>query len=113
MKNKNIFRIIRIFIYAICFFYLLLKEPNGESLYIICPFRRELGIDCYTCGMTRAFILSFHMMFVDAIKLNPLVIIIYPLFVFISIQDSFITLKDLFLKKESSSFLEYLIKKIC
>lgn len=113
MKNKNTFRIIRIFIYAICFFYLLLKEPNGESVFIICPFRNLFELDCYLCGMTRAFICSFHFMFIDAINYNPLVIIIYPLFVFSAIQDTFITLKDKIFKKESNSFLEFVINKIC
>ena len=39
MKNKNAFRFIRIVFYFICFIYLLIKEPNGESLFVICPFR--------------------------------------------------------------------------
>lgn len=112
MKNKNIFRFIRIVLYFICFIYLLFKIPNGESLFIICPFRNLFNLDCYLCGMTRAFICSFHMLFLEAINYNPLVIIIYPLFIFISIQDTIVTLKDLFLKKETESFLEFLINKI-
>lgn len=112
MKNKNTFRFIRIVFYFICFIYLLIKEPNGESLFVICPFRNLFDLDCYLCGMTRAFICAFHMLFIDAINYNPLVIIIYPLFIFVSIQDTFITLKDLILKKESNSFLEFIFKKI-
>ena len=78
MKNKKLFRILRIVFYALCFFYLLLKEPNGESSFIICPTRGLFDFDCYLCGMTRAFILSFHFEFSEAIKYNPLVIIFYP-----------------------------------
>ena len=111
MKNKNTFRFIRIVFYFICFIYLLIKEPNGESLIIICPTRNLFDFNCYLCGMTRAFICSFHLLFIDAIIYNPLVIIIYPIFLFISIQDTFITLKDLILKKESKSFLEFIINK--
>ena len=113
MKNKKLFRILRIVFYALCFFYLLLKEPNGESSFIICPTRGLFDIDCYLCGMTRAFICSFHFLFLDAINYNPLVIVIYPLFLFLSIQDTFITLKDKILKKESKSFLEYILDKLC
>ena len=85
MKNKKLFRILRIVFYALCFFYLLLKEPNGESSFIICPTRGMFDIDCYLCGMTRAFICAFHCLFLDAINYNPLVIVIYPLFLFASI----------------------------
>ena len=95
MKNKNTFRFIRIVFYFICFIYLLIKEPNGESLFVICPFRNLFDLDCYLCGMTRAFILIFHFNIIESIRYNPLVVIYYPLLVLLSIQDTFTIIKEI------------------
>lgn len=95
------------------FLYLLIKKANGEYSFIICPSRGLFDVDCYFCGMTRAFISLFHLKFNAAINYNPLVIIFYPLLVFIAIQDTLIILKDKIKKENNTSFIEYLIKKIC
>ena len=112
MKNQKIFRLLRIVFYILAFFYLLFSEVKEEYTFIFCPSKSLFDIDCYLCGMTRAFILSFHFNFIDAFRLNPLVIIFYPMLILLAIQDTFIIVKDKILKKENTSFLEYLINKI-
>ena len=112
MKNKKLFRISRIIFDILAFFYLLFSEVKEEYSFIFCPLNRVFSLDCYLCGMTRAFILSFHFKFSEAIKYNPLVIIFYPSLILLAIQDTFITLKCLIKKEENSSFLEFLINKI-
>lgn len=111
-KIKKIFRIFRIILYFIAFLYLLVKEPNGEYTFIICPSKSLFNVDCYLCGMTRAFISMFHFKFINALNYNPLVIVIYPLLILLAIQDTFVILKNLINKKESLSFLEFIFKKI-
>ena len=69
-------------------------------------------IDCYMCGMTRAFISIFHFDILEAIKLNPLVIVIYPTLVFIALEDTFVIIKNVIFKKDEYSYLEYLFKKL-
>lgn len=105
-------RLIRVVFYLLAFFYLLFSEVKEEYSFIFCPFKSLLDLDCYLCGMTRAFISMFHFNFDEALNLNPLVIIIYPALIFIAIQDTFIILKDYILKKESNTFIEYLINLI-
>lgn len=113
MKNRRNFRILRFCFYVLAFIYLLISEVKEDYSLVICPSKGLFDIDCYLCGMTRAFISMFHLKINEAISLNPIVIALYPLFVFTAIQDTFIFIKDLLLKKESNSFLEFLINKIC
>ncbi len=113
MKNKKIFRLIRIFFYAIAFFYLLFSEVKEEYSFIICPSKSLFDFDCYLCGMTRAFISMFKLRFIEAISFNPLVLIFYPSLCLIAIQDAYISVTNYLFKKEKTSFLEFLMDKVC
>ena len=55
----------------------------------------------------------FHLNFKQAIEFNPLVVVFYPLFVLIAIQDTFISVKDIIFKKDSKSFLEFIGERFC
>jgi len=112
VKTRKILRIFRICLYIIAFIYLLIKEPNANYSFIICPSKSMFNFDCYLCGMTRAFIAMFHLKFMDAINYNPLIVIFYPLLILLAIQDAFIILKDFIMKKETNSFIEFLVRKV-
>lgn len=112
MKNKELFRIFRVIFYILAFLYLLFSEVKEEYSFIICPSKSLFDVDCYLCGMTRAFISIFHFNFLKAIELNPLVIVFYPLLVLLAIQDTFVIIKNKILKKDEDSYLEFLIRKV-
>ena len=51
------------------------NDGNGLS----CPSQSLLGIECLGCGMTRAVMHFHHFDFLEAIYYNTLVVLIYPL----------------------------------
>ena len=112
MKRKTIFRILRIFFYILSFIYLLVSSVKEEYSFIICPLKGLFNYDCYLCGMTRAFISIFHLNLTMAIEYNLLVIVFYPLLVFLAIQDIYTIIKEAIIKKEKDSFIEYLVSKL-
>ena len=109
MKKKRIYRYSRVVIYIIAFIYLLISEVKDEYSFIFCPSKYLFSIDCYLCGMTRAFILILHFNIIESIRYNPLVVIYYPLLVLLSIQDTFTIIKDEIKKEQTSSFIEFLV----
>lgn len=44
-----------------------------------CLFSKVLGVRCPGCGMTRAVSCAFHGRFRDAVRYNPLVVLVLPL----------------------------------
>lgn len=112
MKRKIIFRFLRIFFYILSFIYLLISSVKEEYSFIFCPLKGLFNYDCYLCGMTRAFISIFHLNFIKALEYNLLVIVFYPLLVFLALQDTYVIIKELITKKEKDSFVEYLVSKL-
>jgi hypothetical protein len=55
-----------------------LKEQHS-----ICLFKNITGNDCYGCGMTRAVLSAIHFQFENAIKFNKLIIVVFPLLIYI------------------------------
>ena len=43
---------------------------------VLCPLKRLTGIPCPTCGATRAVLALVHGRFIEALQINPLVILI-------------------------------------
>jgi hypothetical protein len=54
-----------------------------ESQHSVCLIRNITGHDCYGCGMTRAVSAVMHFRLSDAFHFNKLVIIVFPLLVYI------------------------------
>lgn len=52
---------------------------NMKLLNNLCLFKLLTGKACYNCGMTRAFLAILHLDFYSAYKLNPKVIVVFPL----------------------------------
>jgi hypothetical protein len=49
----------------------------------ICLFKNLFGVECYGCGITRAVISTIQFDFVSAFHYNKLIVIIFPLLVYI------------------------------
>ena len=52
-----------------------------EAGPVLCLFRRFLGVQCWGCGMTRAFSHALHGQFAEAWRHNHLVVIVLPVMV--------------------------------
>lgn len=65
---------------------------NGESL---CLFKRFLNTECWGCGITRAFFSVLYGRFTLAWEYNPLIAIVFPLFVWLWLKETFNTAKKL------------------
>ena len=88
----KIFVFILIFI-AYCILLYLPKDffDEGPSICIsILFFDRE----CYGCGMTRAFQHLIHLDFIEAFNYNKLSMIVFPLTIFLLVNDLIKTIKE-------------------
>jgi hypothetical protein len=54
---------------------------NGK--HTICLFKNIFDRDCYGCGITRAILSILHFDLINAINYNKLVVIVFPLLVYI------------------------------
>lgn len=54
-----------------------------KEQHSVCLFKMVTGNECIGCGMTRAVLSVMHLKFEDALMFNKLVIIVFPLLVFI------------------------------
>ena len=57
---------------------LLLYPPSHQSLYPACPFHEYLGILCPGCGATRALAALLRGHLTEALRLNPLFVLLLP-----------------------------------
>jgi hypothetical protein len=83
-EGKNRFRIL--IISGLLLIPVLLYAIPPEWLkdqHSICLFKNITGKECYGCGMTRAVFSAIHFHFENAIKFNKLIIIVFPLLVYI------------------------------
>lgn len=84
LNNSRQFRILEltgIFLIPVLFFVVPLDWVKEQ--HSVCLFKMVTGNECIGCGMTRAVLSVFHFRFEDAIMFNKLVIIVFPLLVFI------------------------------
>ena len=56
-------------------FFLSPENLSGPS---VCLFKQTTGFDCVGCGLTRGFVALSHGHLLQALQLNPLVIVLYP-----------------------------------
>ena len=68
---------------------------------IICPSKRFLSIECFGCGLTRAFERIIHGLFAEAWDLNKLSFVLFPIAVMIWLH-----VLGLVLKKPISPFVK-------
>ncbi len=55
------------------------SHPDQLSVTPICPWYAATGLRCTGCGMTRALHLLLQGQFLEALRLNPLIVLIPPL----------------------------------
>ncbi|MBN1125368.1 MAG: DUF2752 domain-containing protein [Sedimentisphaerales bacterium] len=60
---------------GICLF---LFDPAEAGFFPVCPFHRLTGLYCSGCGSTRAIHALLHGKFLDALDMNPLMVIALP-----------------------------------
>lgn len=54
--------------------------------HTICLYKNITGHNCYGCGMTRAVLSALHFQYENAFNYNKLVIVVFPLLIFIWVK---------------------------
>ncbi len=113
-KKLNIFALVRMVLYLILIITFILIDPDKlESRGSFCGSFLIFGIKCPTCGVTRGFCNFLHLNFVKAYSYNKLfTICIFPLAIFIMIDDVVNTIYRSITKKERYSLFEYFVIKV-
>lgn len=95
-------KIVAFIIVSLVLFLFLYYVPLGDGLIFkdLCLYKRFLGIECWNCGMTRAFSSVVHGNFEAAINYNWKVIIVFPLIIGIYLNFWYKILIKNNLKKE-------------
>lgn len=86
MEMKS--QIIKVIIWNILLITLLLIVPV-ELANDLCLFKKIFGINCWNCGMTRAFLSMLHLDFNSAYIYNNKVFIVFPMTIVIYIYSCF------------------------
>lgn len=96
MSLKNVFLLIRLSLYLIIYLVLYLIPLTIIEMRSICIFFNAFGVKCLGCGLTRAFFNMAHFKIYRAINYNSLILIIFPIFVILTIDDGIIIIKRIF-----------------
>lgn len=110
-KIKLIFRIIRIVFYvSLILTFIIIPCSYFENANTICFIKRTIGIDCPTCGVTRAFSNIMHLNFKKAYEFNSIfTIAICPICLCLFIIDSVTIIKDFIKKENTETVFEYFL----
>lgn len=81
-KNQYLRRSIQVLLVLV----LLLLLTAGLSLFYTCPIQSLLGVNCPTCGITRAALQLLRFDFLGAWQQNPLIYLLAFYIVLISIE---------------------------
>ncbi len=73
-----------------------------ETQRSICLVKNIFGVDCWGCGITKAIIASVQFDFVRAFHYNELIVIIYPLLIYLWLKGIIKTIS--YIIKETSCF---------
>lgn len=108
MKFKmRIFSWIRIILYFILFVSFIIIPTSYFINNTICHFHNITGYLCPTCGVTRAFSSILHFNIINAFSYHPLfTILVFPISLFVIIQDTFSIIKREINKENIYSLLE-------
>lgn len=86
MEMKS--QIIKTLILNVILITILLAVPI-EVANDLCLFKKLFGINCWNCGMTRAFLSMLHLDFDSAYKYNNKVFVVFPMTIVIYIYSCF------------------------
>lgn len=105
LRNRIILLIITVFIGL---FYISLCK-FGYS--VECFYYKNFGVQCPSCGATRAFFSLLHFDFKKAFLYNPVfTLVFYPFTILIFLQDLIVCILNVFKKTNKISLLEYIFK---
>ncbi len=65
------------------FFYMAVMLLVNTDFPSLCIFKNITGHECWGCGITRAFYALFHLQITKAYELNPRIVIVAPLMLYI------------------------------
>jgi hypothetical protein len=65
-----------------------------KDQHSICIYKNITGNECIGCGMTRAILSVIHFQFENAYYYNKLIIIVFPLLVYIWIKSALMRFKE-------------------
>lgn len=103
----RIFSWIRLLIYLSLFIIFMIIPTSYFTDKTFCHYHNITGYLCPTCGVTRAFSSLLHFNIKNAFSYHPVfTILIFPTFLFITIQDVFTIIKREIKRKKKNSFLE-------
>ncbi|MDR0832079.1 MAG: DUF2752 domain-containing protein [Bacillales bacterium] len=105
MSNKK--RLPRYLIYLSLLIITIVLLVLDVPYFDICPIHILTGFNCPTCGLTRAFLYLIKFDLEKSLTYNPLVILFFPLIVFIVFED---IIKGIFFKDKKSFVERYLWK---
>ncbi|SRR6056297_599048 len=95
MENKVRLKIAGLLLFYIFSIVLLFLPPDYfDSGQSICVSVLLFDIQCYACGLTRAIQHLIHFEFQEAFALNRLVVIVFPLIVYLVLFETFKVYKE-------------------
>ena len=87
VMNRKSALLSRLTLYSLAAFLFSAVPTSIVELGSICIIYHLTGYQCLMCGMTRAFSNAMHFAFSRAVSFNPLIVIIFPLFWFLFVDD--------------------------
>lgn len=79
----------------------------NEKIYLKCTFIDKFGIECPACGSTRATLAILRGNIISAIEYNAFYsLVIFPLAVFLVLEDVYTVVKRSIFKKSKVSLIE-------
>lgn len=86
--NRKAALLWRLLLYSLAAFLFSVIPTRIVELGSLCIIYHITGYRCPMCGMTRAFSNAMHFAFSRAISFNPLILLIFPLFWYLFIDDA-------------------------
>ncbi len=98
--------------FALLLTFALIKLPLIENISF-CFYKNAMGMLCAGCGVTRGFCAFMHLDFSLAAEYNPVfTYAIFPICIFLMLEDSFSIFARFFFGKKTSSLLEQAVKTL-
>ena len=105
--------IVRFGLYLSLYLSFCFLNINKNSNHSICLFYEIFEIICPGCGTTRSFITLLNGDFLTAFEYNQIfVIVIFPIFTFLFLEDIITFIIRVVYKKPKLSLIEFLFKRL-
>ena len=88
---------IGIIITPLLLFFIPIEWLQGE--HSICLIKNIFGVECWGCGITRAIVSTVQFEFTEAYRYNKLIVVVFPLLVYIWSESVIKVYKNIVLPK--------------